>query len=354
MNQIKRLVGLQAAFITEEHTMAETAQTRHRIAVLYTGGTIGMQASSDGLTPSKATVLEALAAYQNEVDWQVEVCEPLIDSSQVMPQHWLAWQQWVLAQQCDGILILHGTDTMAYSANVLAFALGEVAVPIVITGAQHPLGTPDGDAEFNLDCAVQALLKKAAPKAVSMVFDGEILVAVGSRKISTRSLHGFANKNYPAWAQWQQGSWQSLQAACVPPSAHANTPLNAEIRIASHYCVPVNEQWALRLLLQSGQADAVIVQSFGHGNGLFSVADRAAMQAFQAQGGIIINVSQVADGHVAAEYEASKALRDVGVFMAGAWTVETAYAKALVGLSAGKSGADLQAYLQQNVLGEWD
>ena len=196
--------------------MAETAQTRHRIAVLYTGGTIGMQASSDGLTPSKATVLEALAAYQNEVDWQVQVCEPLIDSSQVMPQHWQAWQQWVLAQQCDGILILHGTDTMAYSANVLAFALGEVAVPIVITGAQHPLGTPDGDAEFNLDCAVQALLQKAAPKAVSMVFDGEILVAVGSRKISTRSLHGFANKNHLAWAQWQQGRWQSLQAACLP------------------------------------------------------------------------------------------------------------------------------------------
>ena len=334
--------------------MTTATQNRRRITVLYTGGTIGMQAGDHGLKPSSATVLEALARYQNEVDWQVEVCEPLIDSSQVMPEHWLAWQQWVWAQQCDGILILHGTDTMAYSANVLAFALGKVPVPIIITGAQHPLGTLDGDAEFNLNCAVQALLQSAAPQAVSMVFDGEILPAIGSRKISTRSLHGFANKNQGAWATWQQGQWTSLQAACVPQSAHANVPLQADLRIASHYCVPVNEQWALRLLLQSGQADAVIVQSFGHGNGLFSAVDRAAMQAFQTRGGLIINVSQVADGHVAAEYEASQALRDVGVFMAGAWTVETAYAKALVGLSAGWRGEKLQAYLQQNVLGERD
>ena len=336
--------------------MAEQTLQRRKIAVLYTGGTIGMQAGDDGLKPSSDSVLAALARYQNDIDWYVQVCEPLIDSSQVQPQHWQAWQQWVWEQECDGILILHGTDTMAYSANVLAFSLGELDTPVVLTGAQHPLGTPAGDAEFNLDTAVQALLQHAAPKAVSMVFAGEILAAVGSRKISTRSLHGFANKNTAPLACWQQGQWQ-LQAATATSareSAQARVILKTDMRIASHYCVPVGEQWALRLLLQSGQADVVIVQSFGHGNGLFSVADITAMQAFQAAGGIIINVSQVADGHVAAAYEASKALRDAGVLMAGAWTVETAYAKALVGLSAGLRGADLAAYLQQNMLGEWD
>ena len=327
--------------------------SRRNIAVLYTGGTIGMQAGEHGLRPSKESVLEALAAYQQDIDWHVQVCEPLIDSSLVAPHYWMAWQQWIEAQQCDGVLILHGTDTMAYTANVLAFALGDIAMPVVITGAQHPLGTVGGDAETNLNGAVQALLQNTAPKAVCLVFDGEIMAAVGSRKISTRSLHGFANKNQAPLAQWQNGHWHGLQAACDVSKPRLPIPLNPDVRIASHYCLPVNEQWALRVLLQSGQADAVIVQSFGHGNGGFSEADVTAMQEFQQQGGIIINISQVADGHVAAAYEASKSLRDAGVFMAGSWTVETAYAKALVGLSAGWRGDALREYLQRNILGEW-
>ncbi len=242
---------------------------------------------------------------------------------------------------------------MAYTANVLAFSLGDITMPVVITGAQHPLGTAGGDAERNLNGAVQALLQMAAPKAVSLVFDGKIMAAVGSRKISTRSLDGFSNKNQAPLAQWQNGHWQGLQAASNVSKPRLPIPLNPDVRIASHYCLPVNEQWALRVLLQSGQADAVIVQSFGHGNGGFSEADVMAMQDYQQQGGIIINISQVADGHVAAAYEASKSLRDAGVFMAGSWTVETAYAKALVGLSAGWRGDALREYLQRNILGEW-
>ena len=233
--------------------------SRRNIAVLYTGGTIGMQAGDHGLRPSKESVLDALAAYQQDIDWHVQVCEPLIDSSLVAPHHWMAWQQWIEAQQCDGILILHGTDTMAYTANVLAFALGDIVMPVVITGAQHPLGTAEGDAESNLKGAVQALLQMAAPKAGSLVFDGEIMAAVGSRKISTRSLHGLANKNHAPLAQWKNDHWQGLQAACESINPSLPIPLNADVRIASHYCLPVNEQWALRVLLQSGQAEAVIV-----------------------------------------------------------------------------------------------
>lgn len=109
----------------------------------------------------------------------------------------------------------------------------------------------------------------------------------------------------------------------------------------------------LRCLLQSAALDALIVQSFGHGNGLFDEDDVAALQAFQAGGGVVVNVSQVADGQVAAAYAASKALRDAGVLAAGAWTVETAYAKLLVGLNMGLSGDALRQMLQQDWLGEW-
>ncbi|UOO91810.1 MULTISPECIES: asparaginase domain-containing protein [Vitreoscilla] len=325
-----------------------------KIAVLYTGGTIGMYAGENGLRPSQETVLQALKVYQTQADFDVTVCHPLIDSSQVTQVHWCEWQQWLQQQtHTDAILILHGTDTMAYTANVLALAMGSLRVPVVLTGSQYPLGTENGDAETNLEAAVQALLQKAAPKQVSVVFANQMLAAIGSRKISTQSLDGFANKHHPPLNEFQNALWlKSLcetNVALMPKTAM--TPLNPNIRIASHYCVPASEQWALRAILHSG-ADAVILQSFGHGNGWFSQADVQVMQAYQAQGGMIINVSQVFDGHVAAQYEASKALLDAKVFMAGAWTVETAYAKVWVGLSQGLRGHALQHYLQQDVLGD--
>lgn len=342
-----------------------------KIAVLYTGGTIGMRAGDAGLRPSEDTVLQALVAYETEADFDITVCQPLIDSSQVTQAHWCDWQQWLQMQQqaqVDAILILHGTDTMAYTANVLAFAMGSLSVSVVITGSQYPLGTKDGDAQINLEAAVQALLQKVAPKQVSLVFAGKMFAAMGSRKISTQSLDGFANKHQGVLETFSEGIWthqpsggQNVHQSFVCPTqagkevlkaaALSYTALDANINIASHYCVPASEQWALRAILKS-VADAVIVQSFGHGNGLFSEADVQALQDYQAQGGMVINVSQVFDGHVAAQYEASQALLDAGVWMAGAWTVETAYAKVWVGLSCGLRGQALQDYLQQDVLGE--
>lgn len=332
-------------------------QERTKIAVLYTGGTIGMQASEAGLAPSQASVLKALEAFQDSVDFDITVCEPLIDSSQVTPEHWCEWQQWVWQHQqgFDGLLVLHGTDTMAYSANVLAFCLGELNAPLVLTGSQYPLGTPHGDAEHNLHTAVTALQQGIAPKTVTIVFDGELLFAIGSRKISTQSLHGFDNKHQHVLARWQNGQWQGLQDGLntLNPRGLNKVELNPRLRIASHYCLPVSEQFALRTLLESN-IDGVIIQSFGHGNGLFTSVDIAALQAFQQQGGAVVNISQVADGHVAAAYAASQDLRQAGVVFAGNWTIETAYAKLWVGLSMGLRGKELSEMLQANSLGEWE
>lgn len=329
--------------------------TTKQFAVLYTGGTIGMQASDDGLQPSQDSVRAALARYTDTQNWQLTVCNPLIDSSQVTPAHWCEWINWLQAQSCDGVLILHGTDTLAYSANVLAFACAHSTLPVVITGSQFPLGTAGGDAEDNLQAAIAALLQDAAPRGVSVVFDGELLPAIGCRKISTQSLHGFDNKNVAPIATWQQGQWVKTNPLKRPVnlSAPLLQPWQAHWHIASHYCLPVGEQLALRALLHSG-ADALIVQSFGHGNGLFSEQDVLALQQFQAEGGVVVNVSQVADGQVARAYAASKALRDAGVLALGAWTVETAYAKLWVGLNMGLTGQALSLMVQQNWLGEWD
>ena len=341
------------------------------IAVLYTGGTIGMQAGIHGLCPSKQTVLQALDAYQDHAHFDITVCEPLIDSSQVTPQHWCQWQQWLrqqIHQQVDAVLILHGTDTMAYTANVLAFAMGTLRVPVVLTGSQYPLGSDDGDAEDNLEAAVQALLQKVALNGVSVVFANQLFAAMGCRKISTQSLNGFDNKHTPSLETFSNGVWTHKQrdlrdgyqrVVCgtqagkdlLKAAAFVYTSLDDNIKIASHYCVPTSDQWALRALLQSG-AQAVIVQSFGHGNGLFSEEDIAAMKQYQTQGGVVVNVSQVFEGHVASQYEASQALQDAGVFAAGAWTVETAYAKLWVALSKGLTHQAVQAYLSEDVLGE--
>ena len=110
---------------------------KKRIFVLYTGGTIGMCQSEQGLRPDTALVNQALMPFTNQFDFDWWVCEPLIDSSAVTLENWQEWLA-ILVEKLpnyDGVLVLHGTDTLAYTANILALALQGLNKPVVLTPA---------------------------------------------------------------------------------------------------------------------------------------------------------------------------------------------------------------------------
>lgn len=310
-----------------------------KIWVLYTGGTIGMVESANGLRPDTAIVATALAPYADRLHFDWHVCSPLIDSSAVTPQDWANWLNWVQAaiMQYDGILILHGTDTLAYTANVFALALHTQGKPVILTGAQKPFGAPDSDASRNLQTAVEALQRDDIHE-VLLAFNGDLFPAVGSSKVSTETDAGFANVHFGIWSP--QNSAGSL-----------HLPSDGVRRINPHVCVlplwltPTHSVQAATHLLNTFPADAAILLTYGHGNAPADADLLDAIARFTAQGKPVLNISQVAQGCAAAVYAQGSALRQSGVIAGGKCNIETATALLLLAVEHGWTRVEIEAEL---------
>ena len=168
--------------------------------ILYTGGTIGMTPTPQGLQPSRQIVATALQPYTGSLKLTWHICDPLIDSSALAPidwANWLALLHTAIAQH-DAILILHGTDTLAYTANLLALALNPQGKPIILTGSQQPYGAAHSDAPANLHTALTAI-QRPDVHGVLLAFNGKLILPIGSSKTTTEHHDGFANPHFGTW-----------------------------------------------------------------------------------------------------------------------------------------------------------
>lgn len=311
---------------------------KQKIFVLYTGGTIGMKQSAHGLAPDTELASQALTPFAERFDFDWHICTPLIDSSAVTPQHWHEWLT-LLAEKIPvyhGILVLHGTDTMAYTANVLALALQGLNKPVVLTGSQWPYNAPESDAPANLATAVAAL-ELGLPE-VCIAFNGALFPAVGSSKVSTETAAGFDNLHFGARAQWRNGAWETTNPAPKRPvlSDGLNVlPLNPAAQVACHTLIPGFAATQIAESLHNSRAQAAVLQSYGHGNTPDSPELNQAVTAFAARGSLLLNISQVPQGCAAAVYAQGSALRRAGAVSGGKCNLETA--TALLTLAASNS-----------------
>ena len=324
---------------------------KKRIFVLYTGGTIGMCHSEHGLCPDTALVHQALTPFDAQYHFDWWVCEPLIDSSAVTPAD---WQQWLtlLADkipQYDGVLVLHGTDTLAYTANILALALQGVNKPIVLTGSQLPYNAAQSDAPFNLATAV-ASFELSDWVGVAIAFHGKLFPAVGSSKVSTETVEGFANTHFGAWAQWsaEQG-WhhQNQPAATHQNSAWQVLPLNPLAQVACFYLTPSVSIAYLAQQIRTCPLPSMILQTYGHGNAPSQAVLMDSIRAYIQRGGLVLNISQVVQGCAAAVYAQGNALREAGVMNGGKCNIETANALLTLATSQPDACTYVQTQLQQ-------
>lgn len=312
-----------------------------------------MSQSMKGLSPDTALVDKALAPFAEQCDFDWHICRPLIDSSAVTLQN---WRDWLLIlqdkiPQYDGVLVLHGTDTLAYTANIFALALRGLNKPVVLTGSQWPFDADGSDAPLNLATAVAAVTLTEM-KEVAVAFNGKLFPAVGTSKISTESAEGFGNAHFGVLGRWEEGNgWRGLCLSEKEAEPFGVLEIDTTVNIACYTLIPGAMVGVVKDMLANTAAQAVVLQSYGHGNTPDDAGFIDAVRSYVLSGGLLLNISQVMQGSAEAVYAQGSALREAGAVSGGKCNLETAVALLTVlTVTAGGGREELEAQLQRLAL----
>ncbi|MCS3510672.1 MULTISPECIES: asparaginase [Pseudomonas] len=322
-------------------------QPANTIMVLYTGGTIGMQASASGLAPAsgfEARMREQLANVSVPA-WRFQEMSPLIDSANMTPAYWQRLRTAVVEavdDGCDAVLILHGTDTLAYSAAAMSFQLLGLPAPVVFTGSMLPAGVPDSDAWENVSGALLALGEGLAP-GVHLYFHGALMAPTRCAKIRSFGRHPFA-------ALQRNGGVAKAEA--LPAALDYRQP-KALANVGVLPLVPGIAAAQLDALVDSG-IQALVLECFGSGTGPSdNPAFLASLQRAQDQGVVVVAITQCHEGGVELDvYEAGSRLRGVGVLSGGGMTREAAFGKLNALIGAGLPNAEIRRLVELDLCAE--
>lgn len=313
--------------------------------ILYTGGTIGMTPTPQGLQPSRDLAATALQPYSGSLKATWHICDPLIDSAALTPQDWANWLALLQAAlpQHDAALILHGTDTLAYTANLLALTLNPQGKPVILTGAQKPFGADKSDAPANLRTALAAC-QNPNVRGVLLAFNGKLIPPIGSSKTTTEHDDGFANPHFGAW-QIENG--QPENAPAPFGGSLLQRQFNPRTRVVPILLIPSNMLDNAAARLNPNDSDAAILLSYGHGNAPADAALLAAIQRYNQAGKHLLNISQVPHGNAAAVYAQGNVLRQSGAINGGRCNLETATALMMLAAANGWTRRDIESELQR-------
>ncbi|WP_248748410.1 asparaginase [Pseudomonas sp. MWU15-20650] len=322
-------------------------QPANNVMVLYTGGTIGMQASANGLAPAsgfEARMREQLADLAVPA-WRFREMSPLIDSANMTPAYWQRLRVAVVEamdEGCDAVLILHGTDTLAYSAAAMSFQLLGLPAPVVFTGSMLPAGVPDSDAWENVSGALQALGKGLAP-GVQLYFHGALMAPTRCAKIRSFGRHPFA-------ALQRNGG--VAKAESLPAALDYRQP-KALANVGVLPLVPGIDAGQLDALINGG-VQALVLECFGSGTGPSdNPAFLASLQRAHELGVVVVAITQCHEGGVELDvYEAGSRLRGVGVLSGGGMTREAAFGKLQALLGAGLTINEVRRLVELDLCGE--
>nr|WP_275412743.1 asparaginase [Marinomonas ostreistagni] len=330
--------------------------------IIYTGGTIGMTQTEQGLAPApglQTRIEEALGEGLNDLPlFDLLELSPLIDSSNITPANWQAiydtlqhhWSSYA------GFVILHGTDTLAYSASVLSFMLGQCNKNVVITGSQIPLGMSRSDGATNIESAL-AIAAEPSFGMVSVLFHHTLMQGSRVTKFSSHDFKAFQSFNAEPLAKLS--IHKQFNGTCFNNDA-AYTPVvrDYEFRDGAVAVLPLYPslpRYAYEGMLHSEQCQAVILQTYGAGN----IADMNTdfvdfLAALQRQQKIVVNVTQCAHGGTAqGTYAAGSLLEKLGILDGKDMTLEAAYAKVHWLLAQGYDYDSITQQWAHAVIGEF-
>lgn len=331
-----------------------------RVLILHAGGTISMVPSARGYVPmqefGKALQQDFSKNYSTALpDFDLVELEPLIDSANLLPEDWQQLGQQLIQhwQDYDGFVVLHGTDTLAYTASALSFMLRGINKPVVLTGAQIPLLQPRTDASNNLTNAL-LLAASGVINEVVVCFSNRILRGNRSSKIHSEAMDAFDSPNHPWLGEIGIQIELNPSLLLAPGQPNFLAPAFDRDAVALVKLFPGISARQLQAMLDHPTLRGVVLETYGAGN--VPAADVALLRTLETareRGISLLNVSQCHQGSVSqGAYATGAILNQIGVLPGADLTSEAAFAKLHFLLASGLSGEPLHQTLITSQCGE--
>lgn len=291
-------------------------------------------------------------------DLEVHSFDPILDSSNMDAEVWVELARIIEKNYhaFDGFVILHGSDTMAYTASALSFMLENLAKPVVLTGSQLPIGEIRTDAKENLITALEiAATKKhgaARVPEVCIYFDSQLFRGNRSIKYNSEQFEAFQSPNYPILAEAgvHLTFFNNYIQKLPKGEFRINDQLNTNIGVLKLY--PGISRQAVEAITTSS-VDAIVLETFGSGNTSTAEWFLTCLENAAAQGKVIVDISQCQAGSVElGKYETSRKLQQMGILSGYDMTFEATITKLMFLLGKGLETSELRRLMEQSVRGE--
>ena len=337
---------------------------KKKILIIHTGGTIGMVRTENGYAPKSGAIIKELQQIRDlnspeMPEWDLIEFEPLLDSTNVRYEQWNAMADTIASyyDAYDGFVLLHGTDTLAYSASALSFMLEGLDKPVVFTGAQIPLCELRSDGRDNLVTSIM-IAADGIIREVSLCFGDSVLRGNRAIKYSADGMVAFTSPNCSKLAdagisiEYHHASINEYVKSSLHTESLNVVRLN-ESRIAVIKIVP-GIQFEIFEPIMCESLDGLVLESFGKGNipNYDPALSRLISEASKC-GTIVVVCTQCPAGTVSlGTYEAGSALVRAGAVSGGSMTTEAAITKLTYLLSKGLSKEEIRRFMQEDLRGE--
>jgi len=332
-----------------------------RVYIAYTGGTIGMQKTTRGYLPVPGYLQELMAGmpefhHSGVPDYTLHMYNPLLDSSNILPDDW-----WIIAKditehydEYDGFVVVHGTDTMAYTASALAFMLQGLSKPVILTGSQIPLCELRNDARENLLTSLLIAANYPIPE-VCLYFGNKLLRGCRAVKVSANSLDAFASPNFPSLGRVGVDIHIDWERILPPPEIGTSLTIQQlkHSYVGALRLFPGISARVLHNILQP-PLQGLVLEAYGVGNG--PDRDREFLEVLREvtdRGVVVLDCTQCLQGTVDLDdYATGAALKEAGVISGYDMTSEAALTKLFYLFSAGYSSEEVKLKLVESLRGE--
>jgi len=336
-----------------------------KVLLIYTGGTIGMNRNprSGALEPFNFEHLSRCVPELKQLPTEIDVYqfEPPIDSSDMSPR---LWTKLVIIidksyAEYDGFVILHGTDTMAYTASALSFMLQNLTKPVVLTGSQLPIGQLRTDGKENLITSIEIAAARhqdgrAVVPEVCVYFSGHLMRGNRTTKQSADEFNAFESFNYPHLADAGVQINYHEEYIHVPDFKRTMTPqfkLDSNVVIFSLF--PGVSEDIIRHITTMPSLRSIVMRTFGSGNAPQSPWLISALREATRRGKVVVNVSQCMQGCVEmSRYDTGYQLKEAGVISGRNSTVEAAVTKLMYLQGKYDNVGQVRKFMTQSICGE--